>query len=226
MYAPSELLEQAKKQVLSEFKDQITYFEWWNEDEYTTIMVEIREITLQILVGDRIREIVYAIIGHPDTSEYIVAISVSPIYRVGVNDGLFKLIYDGGISVFFIDYYAPELSHTNPFTLSFFYTRMFKAIRSILVDSPAQFWERLIRPDEQVDPKKAGVISFKKELLALPLQDFLLKHLDLIKHIAEATKNPLQIEQPASLIEHLANGTTASHRQRKVPQMALAAAAD
>ena len=228
MYAPSEQLEQVKKQVLSEFKDEITYFEWWNEDEYTTIMVEIREITLDILIGDRIREIVHAIIGHPDTSEYIVATCVSPIYRVGANDGLFKLIYDGGISVFFIDYYAPELSHTNPFGLSFFYTRMFKAIRTILVDSPAQFWERLIHPDEQVDPKKAGVLSFKKELLALPLRDFLLEHLDLIKHIAEATKNPLQIEQPASLIEHSANGTAAaaSHRQRKAPQMALAAAAN
>ena len=103
---------------------------------------------------------------------------------------------------------------------------MFKAIRTILVDSPAQFWERLIHPDEQVDPKKAGVLSFKKELLALPLRDFLLKHLDLIKHIADATKNPLQIEQPASLIEHSANGTIASVRQRKAPQMALAAAAD
>ncbi|MGB0387681.1 MAG: hypothetical protein ACPGWR_22925 [Ardenticatenaceae bacterium] len=227
MYPPSELLEQVEKQVLSEFKEQITYFEWWNEDEYTTIMVEIREIALEIPVSDRIREIVNTIIGHPDTSEYIVAISVSPIYRVGASDGLFNLIYDGGISVFFIDYYAPELPRTNPFVLSFFYTRMFKAIGFIQVDSPAQFWERFLRPDDEVDAKKEGVLSFRKDLLALPLRDFLLKHLDLIKHIAQATRNPLQILEPTptpSQMSHSPNGTQASARTKKAHQMALALA--
>jgi hypothetical protein len=195
LYPPSDLLDQVKKIALREFKEKITYFEWWNEDEYTTIMVEIREIALEIPVEDRIDEIVHAIIGHPDTSEYIVATSVSPIYRVGATDGLFNLIYDGGISVFFIDYYAPERARTNPFVLSFFYPRMFKGIRTIQLDSPAQLWERLIRPDDHTDAKQEGVLSFRKDVLAEALRDFLLKHLDFIKHISEATRNPLPIEK-------------------------------
>ncbi|MGB0388954.1 MAG: hypothetical protein ACPGWR_29380, partial [Ardenticatenaceae bacterium] len=108
MYAPDELLEQVKKQVLTEFKHQIQSFQWFHEEEYTFILVEIGEIALQIPAIDRIHEIVYTIIGHPDSCEYIVSISVRAMESVEATDGLFNLTYHGaGSNSFFVHYYAP-----------------------------------------------------------------------------------------------------------------------
>lgn len=192
MYPSAELLNQVEKQVLAEFSHQITYFEWFYEQEFTAIMVDIRSIGMDILVADRIREIVNAIVG----DQYIVSICVSPIESVEATNGLFNLTYDGGICVFFIDYYAPERPRTNPFQLTAFYSKLFEALRTIHFDSACDFWERFIRPVDYKLAKKEGITSFRKDLLAEPLRDFLIEHIDFIKHIAEAVREPFHIFEP------------------------------
>lgn len=199
MYAPSELLEQVERQVRAEFNDQITSFEWWNEDEYTTIMVDIRELAWQIPMSIRCSDIVHDIIGDPDTSEYIVATCVSAIESVNATDGLFNLTFHGaGINSFFLHYYAPEREGTTPLKVSIHYTKMFDAVRTIKRDSPARFWQRLFAAREAY-AKRQGVPSFSGDVLAKELQDFLLKHLDFIKHVAAATKKSLQILEPVPI---------------------------
>jgi hypothetical protein len=194
LYAPSELLAQVKQQAKAEFGDQIIGFEWFYEQEYTTIMVKIRETMMHIPVGDRIGEIVNEIIG----DGYIVVVSLTSIESVGCTDGLFNLKFNGGIDVFFIEYYAPERPTEKPFRLTAFYSKMFEAVRTIHFDSPSQLWRRLVSPAREVLAKQKGVTSFTKEILAADLRDFLIEHLDFIKHIAEATREPLHIFEPTS----------------------------
>ncbi len=219
MYASAELLNQVEKKVKVEFGDQVTNFEWFHEEEYTTIMVEIRETVMQIPVIDRTRQIINCVIGEP----YIVALLVTPIESVGCTDGLFNLTYEGGGSIFFIDYYAPERSRSRPFQLTAFYTKMFEMVRTIHFDSASDFWERFIRPFDYKLAKKEGIASFKKDLLAEPLRDFLIEHLDFIKHIAEAVREPLHIFDPAPQPSQAlsSNGTQRAHKE--VPEGVLAA---
>ena len=198
LYAPSERLETVKKQVLSKFPDQIISFKWFHEEEYTLIMVQIREVACQIPVSLSIREIVNAVIGHPDSSDYIVAITVSAIESVEAADGLFKLAYHGGGShSFFLYYYAPERKPSDPFKVPIYYRKMFDATRTIHVNSSTQLWERLFPPTREVYAAQCGVTSFSKDVLASDLRNFLLEHLDFIQHIAKATRNSLQIIEPA-----------------------------
>jgi hypothetical protein len=192
LYAPCELLNQVEKQALAEFGDQITYFEWWHEDEFTTIMVEIRSMAFDMLVDDRISQIIDSLIG----DQYIVALSVSPIESVDASDGLFNLIFYGGDNTFFLHYYAPERPRSNPFSAVIHYTNMFKAVRTIHFDSACELWEGLLHPAREVYAKQEGIHSFSKKLLAEKLRDFLLQHLDFIKHIAQATKKPLHVFEP------------------------------
>lgn len=204
MYAPSELLNKVEQQMMSEFGNQITSFEWWHEEEYTTIMVEIRSTVVQIAVGDRLRQIVNAVVG----SQYIVSASVRPIETVGCTNGLFDLTYDGALETFFIDYYAPDHLRANPFSVSIYDGKMIDAVRTIHLESAEQLWERLIRPLDEKYAKHEGVDSFTKELLAKELRDFLLQHLDFIKHIAQAVRKPLQIIEPVPQPSALSsNGT-------------------
>jgi hypothetical protein len=210
LYAPDKLLKKFKKQVLTEFKDQIISFEWSHEQECTFVLVEIGEIALQIPLGHRIRQIVNTIIGHPDSSEYIVSISVWASESVEATDGLFNLTYYGaGSNSFSVHYYAPQRDPLIPFNVSIHYRKMFEAMRTIHLDSPAQLWERLVRPSREPAAKRRGVESFSKELLAEELRDFLLKHLDFIKHIAKVTNKPLQIIEPVPTpsVTQSTNGT-------------------
>jgi hypothetical protein len=229
LYAPSELLEQVEQQVRSEFKEQITNFEWWNEDEYTTIIAESRLVAWQTPMGLSIREIVNTIIGHPDSSEYIVAILVRATESVDATDGLFNLTYSGAVNSFFVHYYAPERSGSNPFKVSIPLRKMFDAVRTIQLDSPAQLWERLVRPIREVYAKQEGISSFSKALLASDLRDFLLEHLDFIKHIAVATKKPLQIIEPAAVKSPLPQPSNLPRRRasylHKAREVALPVAA-
>ncbi|MGB0385821.1 MAG: hypothetical protein ACPGWR_13455 [Ardenticatenaceae bacterium] len=229
MYVPYELLEQVKKQVLTEFKGKIISFEWFHEEEYTSILVQIGEIALQIPLDNRIHEIAYTIIGHPDSSEYIVPISVSATESVEATDGLFNLAYHGaGSNSFFVHYYAPERDPLRPFKVSVHYKKMFEAMRTIHLDSPAQLWKRLVRPIDETYAKHYKIHSFSKELLAEELRDFLLKHLDFIKHIAQVTNKPLQIIEPVPILAE-SNGQSGQRvRTKKAHQareMALAIAA-
>ncbi len=192
MYAPPERLNQVEKQAKAEFGDQITYFEWWHEDEFTTIMVQIRSMALDIPIADRIREIVNSLIG----DEYIVAISVSPVESVDATDGLFNLTFDGGVNSFFVDYYPAEHPEKKSFQIPIHNLKMFKAIRTIHFDSAQELWKGLIHPALPELAKQQAVNSFSKALLAEELRDFLLQHLDFIKHIAEATKKPLHVFEP------------------------------
>lgn len=209
MYAPSELLAQVKEQAKAEFGDQIISFEWFYEEEYTTIMVEIRETVMHIPVGDRIREIVNEIVG----DGYIVTISLTSIESVEATDGLFNLKFNGGIDVFFIEYYAPERPTDKPFRLTAYYSKMFEAVRTIHFDSPDQLWRRLVSRNREIYAEQKGLTSFRRDMLAAELRDFLIEHLDFIKHIAEASRLPLHIfeptPQPASTIQssHSSNGT-------------------
>lgn len=198
MYVPSELLQKVEQQVRAEFKDRILNFEWFHEEEYTLIMAEIGEIALQIPLGNRMRQIVNDIIGHPDVSEYIVPITVRAIESVDATDGLFNLAYHGaGSNSFLVHYYAPERERLMPFKVLIPYRKMFNAVRTIHFDSAAQLWEQLIRPSRERAAKQREVESFSKDVLAEELRDFLLKHLDFIKHIAEVTGKSLQILEPA-----------------------------
>jgi len=192
LYAPCELLNQVEKQAKAEFGDEITYFEWWHEDEFTTIMVEIRSMALQIPVSNRIYEMVDSLIG----DSYIVAIGVAPIESVDATEGLFNLIFYGGDNTFFLHYYAPERPRSNPFSVGVHYTNMFKAVRTIHFDSDQELWKELFHPAMPKRAKQEGVKSFSKALLAKELRDFLLQHLDFIKYIAEATKKPLHVFEP------------------------------
>ncbi|MGB0385823.1 MAG: hypothetical protein ACPGWR_13465, partial [Ardenticatenaceae bacterium] len=183
MYAPDELLEQVKKQVLTEFKDQILSFEWSHEQECSFVYVQIGEIALELPLEDRIHEMAYAIIGHPDNSQYIVPIHVRATESVEATDGLFNLAYHGGGSnSFSVHYYAPGRDRLTPFKVSIHYKKMFEAMRTIHLDSPAQLWKRLVRPSREPAAKRRGIESFSSDLLAEELRDFLLKHLDFIKH--------------------------------------------
>jgi hypothetical protein len=71
------------------------------------------------------------------------------------------------------------------------------AVRTIHLDSPTQFWERLFRPIHETLAKQKGVPSFGKHVLAEDLRSFLLEQLDFIKHIAAAKGKSLQILEPA-----------------------------
>ena len=179
-------------------------------------MVEIRETVMQIPVIDRTRQIINSLID----DQYIVALSVRPIESVGCTDGLFNLTYEGGGCIFFIDYYAPERPRSHPFQLTAFYSKMFEALRTIHFDSASDFWERFIRPVDYKLAKKEGVTSFLKEVLAEPLRDFLIEHLDFIKHIAEAVREPLHIFEPAPQpIKPQSSTTNGMEQQQKhVPQ--------
>ncbi|MGB0387925.1 MAG: hypothetical protein ACPGWR_24170 [Ardenticatenaceae bacterium] len=192
MYVPSELLNQVEKQAKAEFGDQITYFEWWHEDEFTTIMVQIRSMALDMLVDDRISEIIDSLIG----DQYIVELSVSPIESVDATDGLFNLTFHGGVNSFFVDYYPPERAERTRFQIPIHYLKMFKGVRTIRFDSACELWKGLIHPALPKLAKQEGVNSFSKQLLAEDLRDFLLQHLDFIKHIAEARKKPFHLFEP------------------------------
>ena len=188
MYAPSELLEQIKRQVTSEFKDIITSFEWFHEEEYTGIYIEIRQIAWDERVDDYTHQLINSILG----DQYIVSVLVRPIESVGTTDGLFNLIYSGAGNTFFIDYYAPERPRANPLKASIFYTRMIKGMRRIYLDSPSELWAQLFRPIQEVLAKRQGVNSFCKDL-APDLRDFLLEHLDFIERMIQASGKTLQI---------------------------------
>ncbi|MGB0388012.1 MAG: hypothetical protein ACPGWR_24620 [Ardenticatenaceae bacterium] len=232
MYVQSELLNKVKKQLKHEFKQQIISFEWFHEEEYTTIMVQVREVAFDIPVRHRLREIVNAIIGHPETSEYIVSISVSATESLDATDGLFNLAYRSGSDSFFLYYDAPEREGANPFKVSIGSWKIFDSVRTIHQHSPARLWEQLFRPIREAYVKRQGIESFSKEGLAEALRDFLLEHLDFIKHIAQATRTPLQIIEPVSMpkLSQSTNGTGREHKRRlqtrEAPEMALAVAAD
>lgn len=196
MYAPSELLDQVEQQVRAEFGDEITSFEWFYEEGFTGIYIEIRSLALQIPVSRKTRQIINSCIGEPG-GPYIVSLSVSPIESVGCTDGQFNLSYEGGGETYWIDYYAPERPRTNPLVASIYYYTMNDALRTIHFDSPTQFWERLFHPLKETFAKEEGVPSFSKHLLAEDLRDFLLEHLDFIKHIAAAKGKSLEILSPA-----------------------------
>ena len=197
MYVPSEQLNQVKKQALAEFGDEITDFEWWQENDITTIMLQTRSIPLKMPLTDRIREIVNSLIG----DQYIVGIGVLPIQSVGATDGLFNLTFDGGINSFFIDYYAPERPRSNPFSVGFYDFQIFYALRTIDINKAEQLWERLINPAFLELAKQQGIHSFSKELLACKLRDFLLEHLDFIKDIAKARKKRFELFEPPPPLE-------------------------
>ncbi|MGB0386982.1 MAG: hypothetical protein ACPGWR_19375 [Ardenticatenaceae bacterium] len=219
MYPPSELLLQVEKQVKAEFKDQVTDFEWLYEEEYTSITVRIRKTAWQKHVICRTRQIIDAIIGDP----YIVALMVRPIERVGEADDLFNLVYNGGSNVFFVNYYAPERPRSTPFSPPIYYTQFMKAIRTIRLDSPFELWKGLFPPAYRRLAKKKGVTSFCAKNLAEELRDFLLKHLDFIESIAEATGRPLQILYP--LPQFAASVDDSSHSngaQASQPELMIA----
>ena len=197
MYAPDDLLEQLKMQVLSEFPDQIISFQWVHEQECSFVYVQIGEIALQIPMIDRIHEMAYTIVGHPDDSPYIVPISVSAMESIEATDGLFNLTYHGaGSNSFFVYYYVPGRDRLRPYQFSVHYQEMFDAMRTIHFDSPEQVWKRLVRPIDEKYAKYGEVHSFSKEVLAEELRDFLLKHLDFIKHIAKVINKPFEIFEP------------------------------
>ena len=126
MYAPSELLEQIKRQVTSEFKDIITSFEWFHEEEYTGIYIEIRQIAWDERVDDYTHQLINSILG----DQYIVSVLVRPIESVGTTDGLFNLIYSGAGNTFFIDYYAPERPRANPLKASMLNAEIYPPCKS------------------------------------------------------------------------------------------------
>ncbi|MGB0383707.1 MAG: hypothetical protein ACPGWR_02700 [Ardenticatenaceae bacterium] len=188
MYVPYELLEQVEKQVKAEFNGLITRYQWWHEDEYTTIVVEIDDITWDLRVEDRTSELIDEIIG----DGYIVSLHLTPIERVGKPDDLFHLTYYGSGDTFFLDYYAPERARSNPLKASIYDTRMIKGMRRIYLDSPSELWGQLFRPIQETFAKRQGVHSFCKDL-APDLRDFLLEHMDFIQRMIQASGETLQI---------------------------------
>lgn len=210
MYTPSELLSQVEKEIRAEFKDLITCFESFHEEEYTSIIVEIRKTAGQNIVIRRSREIIDAIVGEA----YIVSLLVRPIERVGESNGLFNLVYSGGVDSFFVKYYAPERPRSTPFSAAIYSTQFMKAMRTIRIDSPFELWERLFSPAYSRLANKKGVSSFSAKNLACDLRDFLLKHLDFIESIAQATGRSLEILDPLPQLtvkmSHSTNGAGAS----------------
>ncbi|MGB0383709.1 MAG: hypothetical protein ACPGWR_02710 [Ardenticatenaceae bacterium] len=188
MYVPYELLEQVEKQVKAEFNGLITRYQWWHEDEYTTIVVEIDDITWDLRVEHRGVELINEIIG----DGYIVSLHVTPIESIGEPDDLFHLTYYGSGNTFFLDYYAPERPRSSPFKTSIFYLTMIEGMRTIHLDSPPELWRRLFRPIKEVLAKRQGVHSFCKDL-APDLRDFLLEHMDFIERMIQASGKTLQI---------------------------------
>ena len=224
MYAQSEQLDQIEKQAASEFHKVITHFEWVHEDNFTTIIVEIRDTALQIPIMDRIREIIDSIIG----DQSVVDLLVRPVESVNAFDGLFNLTYEGGIPYFIIDYYAPECEssssehRSSSFMASIDYYTMIEAIHTIHLDSAEQVWDRLFRPIHSQLAKKAGIKSFSKSL-APDVRDFLLSHLDFIKHIADAKGDVLQILEPAPQVVSLPSSPLANgHQQPAARKRAVA----
>ena len=210
MYAPSELLEQIKRDVTSEFKHIITSFEWFHEEEYTGIYIEIRQIAWYERVDDYTDQLVNSILG----DQYIVSVLVRAIESIDQPDGLFNLTYSGASNTFFVDYYAPEYarlscpSGKNRLRASIYYTRMIKGMRRIYLDSPSELWAQLFRPIQETFAKQKGVHSFCKEL-APDLRDFLLEHLDFIERMIEASGETLEVlPAPVTLLSpsSLANG--------------------
>ena len=219
MYAPSELLLQVEKEVKAEFKDQMTDFEWYYEEEYTSITVKIRKTAWQKHVICRTRQMIDAIIGDP----YIVSLMVRSIESVGEADDLFKLTYDGGSHVFFVKYYAPERPRSTPFSVSIYYTRLIKGVRMIHLDSAFELWQQLFPPVVSKLAKREEVHSFCAKNLAEEWRDFLLKHLDFIESIADATGSPLKILQPLpqlAAVSHSSNGAGASPPEMLTRQVA------
>ena len=98
---------------------------------------------------------------------------------------------------------------------------MFDAVRTIKRDSPARFWQRLFATREAY-AKRQGVESFRADVLAEEWRDFLLKHLDFIKHVAAATKKPLQILDPVPIRQPIREMAQKPPYAPKVRQMALA----
>lgn len=223
MYVRSELLDQVEQQVRAEFGDEITSFEWFYEEGFTGIYIEIRSLALQLPVSYRTDEIINSLIGE----EYIVCLSVSPIESVGCTDGQFNLSYEGGGETYWVDYYAPERPRTNPLVAAIYYYTMNDAVRTIHLDSPTQFWERLFHPLKETFAKEEGVPSFSKHLLAEDLRDFLLEHLDFIKYIAAAKGKSLEILSPAPPLASQSKETNGNRQQapvRRRKELALAGA--
>jgi hypothetical protein len=213
LYAPSEQLDQVEKQVKSEFQDIITYFEWFYEDEFTTIIIEIGDTALQIPVMLRARQIINSICS----DKYIVDLLVRPVESIDASDGLFNLTYEGGVPYFIIDYYPPERARSNPFVASVDYDTMIEAVPTIYLDSPSELWGRLFRPIQETFAQQQGVHSFCKKILAPDLRDFLLKHLGFIEHIAKAKGHSLQILPPALItpLPQPSNGTEPKSERRR-----------
>jgi hypothetical protein len=201
LYAPSELLKQVERQIKAEFKDIITSFESFYEDEFTSIIVEIREMACHIYVDERCFQIINSIIG----DEYIVDLLVRPIESIDQPDGLFNLTYEGAGNTFFVDYYAPERPRSNPFKTSIYYTTMIEAMGRVYLDSPSELWGRLFRPIKEVLAKRQGVNSFCKEL-APDLRCFLLENLNFIERMHQSSDELLEVPQLAPLPQP-SNGT-------------------
>lgn len=213
MYAPSKLLEQIKRQVMDEFKEIITSFQWVHEEEYTGIYIEIEQMTWNQCVDDYTHQLIDSILG----DQYMVSVLVRPIESVGVTDGLFNLTYYGASHIFFVDYYAPERARSNPFKTSIYYTKMIKAMRRIYLDSPREFWAQLFRPIKETLATSQGVHSFSKEL-APDLRDFFLEHLDFIQRMVQASGEQLEIllPPPQSIpLQQPSNGTEPKRMPRQ-----------
>ena len=139
---------------------------------------------------------------------------VRSIERVGEADDLFNLVYDGGGHVFFVKYYAPERPRSTPFSVSIYYTRLIKGVRMIHLNSAFELWQQLFPPVVSRLARREEVHSFCAKNLAEEWRDFLLKHLDFIESIAEATGRPLEILHPlpqfAASVSHSTNGAQAS----------------
>jgi hypothetical protein len=212
LYAPSELLDQIKRQVTSEFKDIITSFEWYHEEEYTSIYIEIRQIAWDERVDDYTHQLINSILG----DQYIVPLLVRSIESVAATDGLFNLTYYGAGEHFRLDYYAPERPRANPFRASIYYYKMIEAVPTIYLDSPSELWGQLFRPIQETFAQQQGSHSFSKKILAPDLRDFLLKHLGFIEHIAKAKGHSLQILSPALItpLPQPSNGSEPSSEGR------------
>ena len=229
MYAPSEQLQQVEKQIRAEFKQLITSFEWFNEDEFTSIIVELGKMAGHIQVEQRCIQIINSIIGNG----YIVSPLIRPIESIDQPDGLFNLTYSGASNNFLIDYYAPEYarlscpSGKNRFRTTIYYIKMIKALRTVHFDSPTEFWAQLFHPLEETFAKRQGVHSFCKEL-APDLRDFLLEHLDFIERMIEASGETLEVlPAPVSLLppSSLANGRKPSLARQQELALPTAVAA-
>jgi len=208
LYVPSELLQQVEKQIRAEFKQVITSFESFYEDEFTSIIVELGKMAGHIQVEQRCIQIVNSIIG----DGYIVSLLIRPIESIDQPDGLFNLTYSGASNNFLIDYYAPEYarlscpSGKNRLRVSIYYTRMIKGMRTVHLDSPSKLWAQLFRPIQETFAKQKGVHSFCQNL-APDLRNFLVEHLDFIERMIQASGETLQVlPAPVSPLPQSENG--------------------